>query len=170
MRQIAYQRAGSVDEAVQAAAQPEAAFLAGGTSLVDPMPLEATIHVRGQRGERDIPFGDFHLLPGDHPEREFALEPGELVTWVFVPATAAAARSRYVKVRDRISYAFALASCATALEVANGRIEVARIALGGVGTQAMALPGSGAHAGRSDAAGGNVPPGGGRGVARRPPA
>jgi len=249
MRQIAYQRAGSVDEAVQAAAQPEAAFLAGGTSLVDLMKLEvlnparvvdvtrldlsriepradgirlgatatnsavaahpevkrrfpalsqallsgaspqlrnvatvagnlmqrtrcayyrdlatrcnkrspgagcdaiegwtrmhailggseqcialhpsdmcvalaaleATIHVRGQRGERDI-----------------ALEPGELVTWVFVPATAAAARSRYVKVRDRISYAFALASCATALEVANGRIEVARIALGGVGTK-----------------------------------
>jgi len=266
MRQIAYQRPGSVDEAMQAAAQPEAAFLAGGTSLVDLMKLEvlnparvvdvtrldlsridvradgirlgatasnsavaahpevkrrlpglsqallsgaspqlrnvatvagnlmqrtrcayyrdlstrcnkrnpgagcdaldgwtrmhailggseqcialhpsdmcvalaaldATIHVRGPRGERDIPFGAFHLLPGDHPEREFALEAGELVTWVFVPATAAAARSRYLKVRDRISYAFALASCAAALEVTNGRIQVARIALGGVGTK-----------------------------------
>jgi xanthine dehydrogenase YagS FAD-binding subunit len=266
MRQIAYQRPGSVDEAMQAAAQPEAAFLAGGTSLVDLMKLEvlnparvvdvtrldlsriearpdgirlgatatnsavavhpevkrrlpglseavlsgaspqlrnvatvagnlmqrtrcayyrdlstrcnkrnpgagcdaldgwtrmhailggsdrcialhpsdmcvalaaldATIHVRGPRGERDIPFGEFHLLPGDHPEREFALDPGELVTSVFVPATAAAARSRYLKVRDRISYAFALASCAAAVEVANGRIQVARIALGGVGTK-----------------------------------
>jgi xanthine dehydrogenase YagS FAD-binding subunit len=97
--------------------------------------LEATIHVRGPRGERDIPFGDFHLLPGDHPEREFALEAGELVTWVFVPFTAAAARSRYVKVRDRLSYAFALASCAAALEIADGRIRSARLALGGVGTK-----------------------------------
>jgi xanthine dehydrogenase YagS FAD-binding subunit len=58
-----------------------------------------------------------------------------LVTWVFVPATAAAARSRYLKIRDRTSYAFALASCAAALEVANGRIQVARMALGGVGTK-----------------------------------
>src|SRR5438132_7493410 len=271
MRQIAYQRAGSVDEAVQAAAQPEAAFLAGGTSLVDlmklevlnparvvdvtrldlsriePRPdgirlgatatnsavaahpevkrrfpglseallsgaspqlrnvatvagnlmqrtrcayyrdlatrcnkrspgagcdaiegwtrmhailggseqcialhpsdmcvalaaLEATIHVRGQRGERDIPFGDFHLLPGDHPEREFALEPGELVLSVFIPFSAAGVRSRYVKVRDRASYAFALASCAAGLEIASGKIRAAQLALGGVGTKPWRVP------------------------------
>jgi len=102
--------------------------------------LGATIHVRGPRGERDIPFADFHLLPGDHPEREFALDPGELVTSVFVPATPAAARSRYVKVRDRLSYAFALASCAACLAIEGGRIADARIALGGVGTKPWRSP------------------------------
>lgn len=102
--------------------------------------LGATIHVRGPRGERDIPFADFHLLPGDHPEREFTLEPGELVTSVFVPATPAAARSRYVKVRDRLSYAFALASCAAGLAIEGGRIADARIALGGVGTKPWRSP------------------------------
>jgi xanthine dehydrogenase YagS FAD-binding subunit len=102
--------------------------------------LDAVVHVRGPRGERDIPFGDFHLLPGEHPEREFALDPGELVTWVFVPGSAAAARSRYVKVRDRLSYAFALASCAAGLEVADGKIKAARIALGGVGTKPWRAP------------------------------
>jgi xanthine dehydrogenase YagS FAD-binding subunit len=96
--------------------------------------LEATIHVRGPRGDRDIAFSAFHLPPGDHPEREFALEPGELVTWVFVPATPAAARSRYVKVRDRLSYAFALASCAAGLDIKSGRIAAAQVALGGVAT------------------------------------
>ncbi|HWE24899.1 MAG TPA: xanthine dehydrogenase family protein subunit M [Myxococcales bacterium] len=102
--------------------------------------LEATIHVRGPRGERDIRFGDFHLLPGDHPEREFALEPGELVLSVFVPATPAAAHSSYVKVRDRLSYAFALTSCAAGVEIAVGRIRAARIALGGVGTKPWRSP------------------------------
>ncbi|HYZ89014.1 MAG TPA: xanthine dehydrogenase family protein subunit M [Myxococcales bacterium] len=97
--------------------------------------LDATIHLRGPRGVRELPFGDFHLLPGDHPDREFALEPGELVTSVFVPLTQVAARSRYVKVRDRLSYAFALASCAAALEITSGRIQEARIALGGVATK-----------------------------------
>ena len=97
--------------------------------------LDATIHVRGPRGDRDIPFGEFHLLPGDHPEREFALEPGELVLSVFVPATPVAARSRYVKVRDRLAFAFALTSCAAGLEIAGGSIKTARIALGGVGTK-----------------------------------
>jgi len=97
--------------------------------------LDATIHVRGPRGERQLPFGEFHLLPGDHPEQEFALETGELVTSVSVPLTPIAARSRYVKVRDRLSYAFALASCAAALDVGSGRIQQARIALGGVATK-----------------------------------
>jgi len=97
--------------------------------------LEAVVRVRGPQGERDIPIGSFHLLPGDHPEREFALEPGELITSVFVPATPAAARSRYVKVRDRASYAFALASCAAGLELRAGSIAAARVALGGVATK-----------------------------------
>ena len=102
--------------------------------------MDATIRVRGPRGERDISFGEFHLLPGDHPEREFALEPGELVLSVFVPATPAAARSRYVKVRDRLAFAFALTSCAAGLEIDGGSIKTARIALGGVGTKPWRSP------------------------------
>lgn len=97
--------------------------------------LDATIHLRGPRGDRQLPFAEFHLLPGDHPEREFALEPGELVTAVFVPVTRVAAHSRYVKVRDRLSYAFALASCAAGLEIESGRVRQARLALGGVATK-----------------------------------
>ncbi|TMA28901.1 MAG: xanthine dehydrogenase family protein subunit M [Deltaproteobacteria bacterium] len=102
--------------------------------------LQAVIHVRGPNGDRDIPFGDFHLLPGDHPEREFALEPGELVLSVFIPFSAAGMRSRYVKVRDRASYAFALASCAAGLEIASGKIRAAQLALGGVGTKPWRVP------------------------------
>jgi xanthine dehydrogenase YagS FAD-binding subunit len=97
--------------------------------------LDASVRLRGPRGERDLPFGELHLLPGDRPDREFALEPGELIESVFVPATPLAARSRYVKVRDRASYAFALASCAAALDAPGGRIRAARIALGGVATK-----------------------------------
>ena len=81
---------------------------------------------------RDLPVGELHLLPGDHPEREFALQPGELVLSVFVPA---APRSRYLKVRDRQSYAFALASCAAAVEIDGAVVRRARFALGGVGTK-----------------------------------
>jgi len=102
--------------------------------------LDAVVHVKGPKGERDLPFGDLHLLPGDHPEREFALSQDELITRVFVPASAAAAKSRYVKARDRQSYAFALASCAAGVEVAGGSIRSARIALGGVGTKPWRVP------------------------------
>ena len=102
--------------------------------------LDATVHVRGPAGERDVPFGELHLLPGEHPEREFALQPGELITSVFVPTKPLAARSRYVKVRDRMSYAFALASCAAALDLQSGAIRAARIALGGVGTKPWRAP------------------------------
>src|SRR5207237_4959328 len=102
--------------------------------------LDATVHVRGPAGERDVPFGELHLLPGEHPEGEFALQPGELITSVFVPTTPLAARSRYVKVRDRMSYAFALASCAAALDLQSGAIRAARIALGGVGTKPWRAP------------------------------
>jgi xanthine dehydrogenase YagS FAD-binding subunit len=97
--------------------------------------LDAVVRVRGPAGEREIPIGDLHLLPGDHPEQEFSLRPGELITGVRVPLDALAARSRYVKVRDRQSYAFALASCAAAVQVEGGMVRAARFALGGVGTK-----------------------------------
>jgi len=97
--------------------------------------LDAHVYTRGSRGTRDIPVGDFHTLPGDHPEVENVLEPGELVTHVVLPRTAFAARSAYVKARDRASYAFALASAAVALDLDGKSIRQARICLGGVGTK-----------------------------------
>jgi xanthine dehydrogenase YagS FAD-binding subunit len=97
--------------------------------------LDAVVRVRNARGERPIPFADFHLLPGAHPEREHALEPGDLITAVDIPPLPFATRSVYLKVRDRASYAFALASAAVALDLQGGTIRAARIALGGVGSK-----------------------------------
>jgi xanthine dehydrogenase YagS FAD-binding subunit len=97
--------------------------------------LEAVIHVRGAKGERSIPIGDFHLLPGNTPQRETVLEPGDLITHVTLPPTAPGNRSLYLKLRDRASYEFALASAAVVITAANGEITRARIALGGVGTK-----------------------------------
>jgi xanthine dehydrogenase YagS FAD-binding subunit len=97
--------------------------------------LEATIHVRGPKGERSIPIADFHVLPGSTPQRETVLEPGDLITHVTLPAPAAGSRSLYLKLRDRASYEFALASAAVVVTVANGKVTRARIALGGVGTK-----------------------------------
>jgi xanthine dehydrogenase YagS FAD-binding subunit len=97
--------------------------------------LEATIHVRGSKGERSIPIADFHVLPGNTPHRETVLEPGDLITHVTLPAPAPGSRSLYLKLRDRASYEFALASAAVVVTVANGKITRARIALGGVGTK-----------------------------------
>ena len=97
--------------------------------------LEATIHVRGAKGERSIPIGDFHLLPGNTPHRETVLEPGDLITHVTLPPPAPGSRSFYLKLRDRASYEFALASAAVVVTVANGKMMRARIALGGVGTK-----------------------------------
>jgi xanthine dehydrogenase YagS FAD-binding subunit len=79
-------------------------------------------------------------LPGDHPEREFSLRPGELITAVLLPLGDLPARSRYVKVRDRQSYAFALTSCAAAVQAAGGTVRAARFALGGVGTKPWRVP------------------------------
>src|SRR5258707_8844494 len=84
--------------------------------------LEATIHVRGPKGERRIPIADFHLLPGNTPERETVLEPGDLITHVTLPPPVPASRSFYLKLRDRASYEFALASAAVVVTVANGNI------------------------------------------------
>src|SRR5919206_2964515 len=97
--------------------------------------LEATIHVQGPKGERAIPIGDFHVLPGNTPQRETVLEPGDLITHVTLPPPAPGNRSLYLKLRDRASYEFALASAAVVITNANGKITRARVALGGVGTK-----------------------------------
>jgi xanthine dehydrogenase YagS FAD-binding subunit len=104
--------------------------------------LDAVIEVQGPDGKRDIPFADFHRLPGDTPERETALEPGELIVALRLPATAAAfaAHSRYLKIRERTSFAFALVSAAAALRIEGGRIAEARLALGAVAARPWRLP------------------------------
>ena len=94
--------------------------------------LEATVEVTGPDGDRTIPFADFHRLPGDRPDLDHTLEPGELITAVVLPCQGFAGHHTYLKLRDRLSYAFALVSVAAALEVAEGRIVQARLALGGV--------------------------------------
>ncbi|MBW4522953.1 MAG: xanthine dehydrogenase family protein subunit M [Scytolyngbya sp. HA4215-MV1] len=99
------------------------------------MALDAVVQTRGPQGTRSISIADFHLLPGNTPEQETVLEPGELIVAVDLPASPFAARSHYLKVRDRASYAFAMASVAAALELQNGVVRSARIALGGVGTK-----------------------------------
>jgi xanthine dehydrogenase YagS FAD-binding subunit len=97
--------------------------------------LEAAIHVRGPKGERSIPIGDFHLSPGNTPQRETVLEPGDLITHVTLPPPDPGSRSLYLKLRDRASYEFALASAAVVITASNGKISRARVALGGVGTK-----------------------------------
>ena len=81
--------------------------------------LEATIHVRGPKGERSIPIADFHVLPGNTPQRETVLEPGDLITHVTLPPPPPGSRSLYLKLRDRASYEFALASAAVVITVAE---------------------------------------------------
>jgi xanthine dehydrogenase YagS FAD-binding subunit len=97
--------------------------------------LGAIIHVQGSKGVRIIPFADFHLLPGQTPNIEHNLKPDELITHVEIPPLAFAAKSHYLKVRDRASYEFALTSAAVALDIQNGTIKQARVALGGIGTK-----------------------------------
>ena len=102
--------------------------------------LEATIHVQGPKGARAIPIGDFHLLPGNTPHRETVLEPGDLITHVTLPPPVAGSKQVYLKLRDRASYEFALASAAVVITVAGGNVTRARIALGGVGTKPWRSP------------------------------
>jgi xanthine dehydrogenase YagS FAD-binding subunit len=97
--------------------------------------LEARIHVQGVKGEREIPIGDFYKLPGSTPHIENALVPGDLIDYVTLPAPGTGTRSLYLKLRDRASYEFALASAAVVVRVEEGRIRSIRIALGGVGTR-----------------------------------
>ncbi|MFE7546045.1 FAD binding domain-containing protein [Streptomyces platensis] len=97
--------------------------------------LDAVVHVEGMDGARTIPVDEFFLLPGDTPEREHPLTPGELITAIEVPALPMARRSLYLKVRDRESYEFALASAAAALALEDGVVREVRLALGGVATK-----------------------------------
>ncbi len=94
--------------------------------------LDATVEVLGPDGPRAIPFGQFHRLPGDTPERDTNLARGEVITALLLPPAGAAQRSAYVKVRERSSYAFALVSVGVALELVDGVLGEVRIALGGV--------------------------------------
>jgi xanthine dehydrogenase YagS FAD-binding subunit len=94
--------------------------------------LDAIVHLMGAQGTRSIPLTDLHRLPADTPEVETSLEPGELITAVEVPLLPFTRRSTYRKVRDRASYAFALVSVAAAVELSDGVITQARLALGGV--------------------------------------
>ena len=95
--------------------------------------LDAVVEVLGPDGERAIPIGDFHRLPGRTPHVETELRAGELITAVYLPARPFAGRSHYLKVRDRSSFAFALVSVAAALDLdGSGTIRAARLALGGV--------------------------------------
>src|SRR5437764_738234 len=102
--------------------------------------LEATIHVQGPKGSRAIPIGEFHLLPGTAPNRETVLEPGDLITHVTLPPPIAGSKQIYLKLRDRASYEFALASAAVVMTIAGGNVTRARIALGGVGTKPWRAP------------------------------
>lgn len=97
--------------------------------------LEAWVHVSGSGGERVVPIGEFFLLPGSTPERENVLQPGDLITHVSLPTPLANSQSGYLKLRDRASYEFALASAAVVLQIDGGRVRHARVALGGVGTR-----------------------------------
>jgi xanthine dehydrogenase YagS FAD-binding subunit len=94
--------------------------------------LDAKVHVAGPAGERAIAFADFHRLPENTPQRDTNLEPNEIVTAVELPARGFATNYTYLKIRDRLSYAFALVSVAAALELDGSTIKDARLALGGV--------------------------------------
>jgi xanthine dehydrogenase YagS FAD-binding subunit len=97
--------------------------------------MDAMVEIAGPNGRRSMPVADLYVLPGTTPHIEFALEPGEIIVSLAVPRTRAGMRSTYHKIRDRQSFAFALASAAVALEMTGNRIDAARIALGGVATR-----------------------------------
>jgi xanthine dehydrogenase YagS FAD-binding subunit len=104
--------------------------------------LDAVVQVEGPEGPRSIPFAEFHRLPGDTPQLDTNLKHGELITAIDLPAAASAfsAHSYYLKIRDRASYAFALVSIAAALDIQNGTIRQARLALGGVAHKPWRAP------------------------------
>lgn len=98
------------------------------------MAVEATVSTQGPGGNRDIPFASLYTLPGDSPQIENVLVDGELILSVSLPKQEWFKRSVYVKIRDRSSYAFALASAAVALDLDGGEVRQVRIAMGGIGT------------------------------------
>jgi xanthine dehydrogenase YagS FAD-binding subunit len=97
--------------------------------------LDATVHLLGPNGGRTVPIADFYLLPGTTPDRETVLAPGELITRVDVPRTPLAAHSRYLKLRDRATFEFAVVSVAAALRVDRHVVRDVRLAFGGIGTR-----------------------------------
>ncbi len=103
--------------------------------------LGAVVRVQGARGDREIAFADFHRLPGNTPQFDTNLKHGELITAIDIPAVAGSGQYfSYVKVRDRASYAFALVSAAAVMDLDNGRIRSARLALGGVAHKPWRVP------------------------------
>ena len=102
--------------------------------------LEASVRLQTRTGERVVRLDDFYLVPGNTPEKENQLQPGELITEILVPPLPWAERSLYLKIRDRESYEFALASVALALDVDGSTVRDARVAVGGVGTKPCNLP------------------------------
>ena len=106
--------------------------------------LDARVQLRSRAGMRTVALRDFYLEPGDRPDRENVLQPGELITEVTVPRPAAGAKTGYVKVRDRASYEFALTSAAVVLAMDGDRVRTAEVAVGGVGTKPWFLPEVGA--------------------------
>ena len=94
--------------------------------------LDATVNVSGPKGDRKIPFSDFHRLPGDTPQKDNTLLPGELIISVDIPTNKFADNSHYLKVRDRASYAFALISVGIAVDMKRDVIQDIRLAMGGV--------------------------------------
>jgi xanthine dehydrogenase YagS FAD-binding subunit len=102
--------------------------------------LDASIRLQSAQGYRLLKLEDFYLLPGQTPEKENQLQPGEIITEINVPRLPLARKSTYVKVRDRASYEFALTSAAVGLELDSASIRDARVAVGGVGTKPWNLP------------------------------
>jgi xanthine dehydrogenase YagS FAD-binding subunit len=102
--------------------------------------LDASILLQSRNSDRVLKLDDFYRVPGETPEKENQLNPGELITEIRVPRLPWAQRSTYLKIRDRESYEFALASVAAALEVDGDHIRDARVAVGGVGTKPWNLP------------------------------
>jgi xanthine dehydrogenase YagS FAD-binding subunit len=102
--------------------------------------LDATVIVKDREREHPIPVGDFFRRPGDTPDQEHRLRPGQLITAIEIPVRPDTRRSGYLKVRDRQSYEFALCSAAVALDLSGGVVRAARVAVGGVGTVPWRLP------------------------------
>src|ERR1700680_2227576 len=102
--------------------------------------IDAAIELQGGEGMRTVPIGEFYRLPGDAPERETAMKPGEIITAILLPPPGRAERSHYLKLRDRASFEFALVSAAVVVALEDGRIRSARVAMGGVGTRPWRLP------------------------------
>jgi xanthine dehydrogenase YagS FAD-binding subunit len=111
-----------------------------GDMAVAMLALDAVIELTGTNGKRSVPIGDFHTVPGDTPHIETVLTAGEMITGIEIPASAAAERSFYLKVRDRTSFEFALVSAAVAMDLNGGMIRNVRVASGGVGTKPWRLP------------------------------